>query len=144
MTKYDKPRGEARMKRIKTLILAATIAVTLTLAPAIKAEDVDLKKPDYKPLSNLVGQADRNYPTQDGMWPCVELSYDRNEDGKKDLVEVRRMNEKGDWWEANPYIIITDDDFDGYSDRILVDIERDGKFDKGQDIKSKKIPIEEY
>lgn len=132
------------MKRIKTLIMAATIAATLTLTPIAKAEDFDLKSPDYKPLTNLVGQADRIYPTQDGMWSCVEMSYDRNEDGKKDLIEVRRMNEKGEWWEDKPYIIITDDDFDGYVDRILVDIERDGKFDKGQDLKSKRILIEEY
>lgn len=132
------------MKKLKTLILAATAAATLTLTPVIKAQEVDLKAPDYKPLTNLVGQGFKNYPTQDGMWPCVELSYDRNEDGKKDLIEVRRMNEKGDWWEDRPYVIIVDDDFDGCIDRALVDIERDGKFDKGQDLKSKKMPIDEY
>jgi len=132
------------MKKLKALIISAAIAASLTLTPMLKAEDVDLKAPDYKPLTNLVGQGGRTYPTQDGPWPCVELSYDRNEDGKKDMVEVRRMNEKGDWWEDKPYILIVDDDFDGYADRILVDIERDGIFDKGQNITDKKRLINDY
>lgn len=131
------------MKKLKTLIVSAAIAASLTLTPMLKAESVDLKAPDYKPLSNLIGQADKDYPTQDGMWPCAVLLYDRDEDGKTDLVEVRRMNEKGDWWEDKPYVILVDDDFDGLVDRVLVDIERDGKFDKGEDLRSKKVPIEE-
>ena len=132
------------MKKLKTLAIAAALAASLMTAPVIKAQEVDLTTPDYKPLTNLVGQTFRNYPTQDGMWPCVVFPYDRNEDGKIDLVEVRRMNEKGDFWEDKPYVIATDDDFDGLADRVLVDLERDGKFDKGQDVKSKKIPIEKY
>jgi hypothetical protein len=135
------------MKKLKTLIISAAIAASLTLTPILKAEDVSLKAPDYKPLSNLIGQEFKNYPTQDGMWPCVVFPYDRNEDGKKDMVEVRRMTlnqNKDPIWEEKPYVLIIDDDFDGLADRVLADVDRDGKFDKGEDLRPKKISMEEY
>lgn len=132
------------MKKLKTLILAAGLAASLAVAPISKAEDVDLSTPNYKPLSGMIGQAFRSYPTPQGEMSCVVLPYDRNEDGKIDLVEVRVMKPDQGIWEDKPYMVATDDDFDGIADRVLIDIERDGKFDTGQNVKSKKTPIEKY
>ena len=69
--------------------------------------------------------------------------------GGVDLIEYRLMmvNEEGHWiWDKNPYIVVVDDDFDGYADREFIDNGevKDGVFDEVNDIKDKKLHLDKF
>ena len=120
------------MKKLKTLTAIVACLAGLTLSAPAKA-NVDTNLPEYKPLTNLVGQGfDYVADNEGNLYSCIFLHYDRNDDsgwgagGFKgvDLIEYRRMtlNEEGYWvWEKHPYVVVVDDDFDGYADREFID-----------------------
>ena len=119
---------------------------------------MDTNPPEYKKLSRLVGQGYDYVADKEGnLRACMFLHYDRNEDsgwreggfGGVDLIEYRLMilNEEGHWiWDKHPYIVVADDDFDGYADREFIDNgeEKDGIFDEVNDLKDKKLEMDNF
>ena len=132
------------MKLIKTLATAVAFLASASLASAL-----DTKPPEYKPLTNLIGQAFKNVAKKDGsIVRCIVFPYDRQGDSEIDLLEFRVLKttkEGYQTWEEHPYILFVDDDFDGYADRLFIDHGkvRDGVFDDVQDLKNSNISMEE-
>lgn len=57
------------------------------------------------------------------------------------MIEFKLLNETGAWsW--YPLLIFTDDDLDGYADRLFVDADFNNVIDKVYDIKKNKIDME--
>lgn len=141
------------MKKIKTLAVAVSLLAGVSTAAAL-----DTTPPDYKPLTDLVSQCYDVIKTKEGDYVrCIFFEYDRNGDSGwkdgmfrgKDLIEYRllMLNEDGYIvWDKNPYIVIIDDDFDGYADREFVDNGevKDGIFDEVNDLSGKKISMDGF
>jgi len=132
------------MKKIKTLATVAAFLASTSLASAL-----DTKPPEYKPLTNLIGQSFKNVETKDGsVVRCIFFKYDRNSDSKPDLLEVRLLKptkEGYQTWDKHPYMFFVDDDFDGYADRWFIDNgkEKDGIYDRVEDLTDLNLSMEE-
>ncbi len=141
------------MKKIKNLIGI----ITLLAGAATVATALDTNLPDYKSLSNLVGQGSGYVKTKEGNYvKCLYFHHDRdlyNPVSKSskgvDLIEYRllKLTEIGrPMWDKHPYIIIVDDDFDGFADREFVDNGevKDGIFDEVNDLKGNGINMNHF
>lgn len=81
----------------------------------------------------------------------IYFGYDRNGDLKRlsnatvcrgvDLLEYKCRLPDGHW-DYQPFLIISDDNFDCYADRALYDCDGDGFFEKGIDVSGQDIPLE--
>jgi hypothetical protein len=116
-----------------------------------EAPHLDLPE-DYVSQKRIVLQGFCLVPTPYGHKPSVYFGYDRDSKTKThpdnsnkstiDLIEFKLLKETGVWsW--YPLLIFTDDDFDGYADRLFVDADFNNVIDKVYDIKKKKIKMEE-
>lgn len=106
---------------------------------------------DYVSQKSIVLQGYFLVPTPYGHKPSVYFGYDRDSQTKShpdnrnkskvDLIEFKLLNETGAWsW--YPLLIFTDDDLDGYADRLFVDADFNNVIDKVYDIKKNKIDME--
>ncbi len=111
--------------------------------------------PEYQSLSNIVGQGMTMFDTNEGLTFGCYFKVDRNGDyglnretGQwegLDLIEYRVIKDRTMMmWEPEPYAIIMDEDFDGFADWEYVDNgTRDGLFDESNDLRGKKIKMDE-
>ena len=89
---------------------------------------------NYISQERIVLQGFSSVPTRRGDKTAVYFGYDRDRqfamhsDNTKvavDLVEFKLVETDGTWrWE--PFLVISDDDFDGYADRLFLDADFDG------------------
>lgn len=89
-------------------------------------------------------------PTRHGDKTAIYFGYDRDRqfamhsDNAKvavDLIEFKLMETDGTWrWE--PFAVISDDDFDGYVDRLFLDVDFDGTLESIFDISTEKLAID--
>jgi len=95
--------------------------------------------PAYLSQKKIVKQGYATVPTPFGPIPSVYFGYDRNGDFKSghsfekgkgiDIIEYKILKKDRSWrWE--PYMIFSDDDFDGIADRLFLDSDLDGSLDK--------------
>ena len=105
---------------------------------------------NYVSQKHIVYQGFVKLPTPFGYRKAIYFGYDRDNDyvidinGNKvyiDLLEFKFMKSSG--WQFKPFLIFSDDDFDGYADRLLLDSNLDGKFDKFDNLKPKKLSMGE-
>jgi len=144
------------MKKIKTLTAIVAVLAGLSISAPAKTSTVDTNPPEYKKLSRLVGQGYVYVRDGDKYLSCMFFDYDRNKDsgwtggkfGGVDLIEYRKLIKKDDYiiWDKHPFIVIVDDDFDGYADREFIDNgkEKDGVFDEVNDLRDKKISMDDF
>lgn len=82
-------------------------------------------------------------PSPYGLLPSIYFGYDRNRDLRPggsvknnqgiDIVEFKILRNDGTW-DRQPYLVFSDDDFDGIADRLFLDSNLDGALDKIYDI----------
>lgn len=95
--------------------------------------------PAYLSQKKIVQQGYATVPTPFGPIPSIYFGYDRNGDFKSgnsfergkgiDIIEYKMLKKNGTWsWQ--PYIIFSDDNFDGIADRLFLDSNLDGSLDK--------------
>ena len=120
-------------------IIAASSAVhfSCTLAKVKPFTCTDL--PEYLSQNKIVQQGYVTVPTPFGPIPSVYFGYDRNGDLKPgrssekgtgiDIIEYK-MLKKDSTWRWQPYMVFSDDNFDGIADRLFLDSDLDGSLDK--------------
>jgi hypothetical protein len=120
-------------------IIAASSAVhfSCTLAKVKPFTCTDL--PEYLSQNKIVQQGYATVPTPFGPIPSVYFGYDRNGDLKPgrssekgtgiDIIEYK-MLKKDSTWRWQPYMVFSDDNFDGIADRLFLDSDLDGSLDK--------------
>ena len=95
--------------------------------------------PEYQSQKKIVKQGYAIVPTPFGSIPSIYFGYDRNNDFKPshssekgtgiDIIEYK-MLKKDSTWKWQPYMIFSDDNFDGVADRLFLDSNLDGSLDK--------------
>jgi len=138
------------MKKIKGLVAVLAFLTTATTASAL-----DTTLPEYG--RGTVGQGYKYVMTKEGKAMfCVHLDHDRNGDAGYygngfegiDVIEYKviKQTDEGIGLEKHPYIVIVDDDFDGWADREFIDNGkvRDGIFDEVNDLKDEKINMNSF
>jgi len=136
--------------RLLTLMsLALTAAGCSYVATQIKTDPFALPV-NYISQERVVLQGFSSVPTRHGDKTAIYFGYDRDRqfamhsDNAKvavDLIEFKLMTTDGTWrWE--PFAVISDDDFDGYADRLFLDVDFDGTLESIFDISSEKLEID--
>jgi hypothetical protein len=105
---------------------------------------------NYISQERVVLQGFSSVPTRHGDKTAIYFGYDRDRqfaihsDNAKvavDLIEFKLLTTDGTWrWE--PFAVISDDDFDGYADRLFLDADFDGTLESIFDICSEKLAID--
>lgn len=106
---------------------------------------------EYISQKRIVLQGFSVVATPHGDINCIYFGYDR--DGTHvvlpnstnvavDLIEFKLLHQDRSWkWE--PIIVVSDDDFDGYADRLFVDKDLDGVLENIYDITKIKVLMDE-
>jgi hypothetical protein len=137
----------------RELVFAITLAIGLAgcshLAETITIDPFALPT-DYISQQRIVLQGFSNVQTMHGSKAAVYFGYDRDKRYVKlpdnswvsvDLIEFKLIEHDKTWrWE--PFVVISDDDFDGYADRLFVDVDFDGVFETIFDIRVEKRVID--
>jgi hypothetical protein len=139
------------MKNIMKAILKPAVIATTLIALTHSASATVLPE-DYKPFHRMIGSYNAQLITGDDKFiNCQALVYDRNKDSGysdeggfkgRDLIEYRVRTNSA--WEKYPYMIITDDDFDGIADREFLDHDRDGTIDEVNDINCLNLEMDRF
>jgi len=92
----------------------------------------------YKSQERIVRQGFAIVPTSRGEINSIFLGYDRNGDYSSssnrligrgiDLIEYKKMLDDNKWT-LNPFLIICDDNFDGFADKIFLDTDFNSSLD---------------
>lgn len=92
----------------------------------------------YKSQERIVRQGFTIVPTPQGEIKSIFLGYDRNRDYSSssnrligsgiDLIEYKKMLDDNKWT-LNPFLIICDDNFDGFADKIFLDTDFNSSLD---------------
>ena len=127
-------------------IIAASSAVQFacTLQGVKPFPNTDL--PVYQSQIKIVKQGYTMVPTPFGPIRSIYFGYNRNNDFKPghsskkgkgiDIIEYKMLKKDGTWiWQ--PYMIFSDDNFDGIADRLFLDSNLDGSLNKIYYIASK-------
>ena len=102
--------------------------------------------PAYQSQKRIIWQGYRPVPTPDGPIDSVFFGYHNHKNKKNtaasgarvDILEFKRLNEDGTW-QWSPYLIFSDDNFDGSADRLFIDLNADGNIDSVHDVSKKNI-----
>jgi hypothetical protein len=135
------------------LLIAITLAIRLAgcshLVETITIDPFALPT-DYISQQRIVLQGFSNVQTMHGSKAAVYFGYDRDKQYVKlsdnswvsvDLIEFKLIEHDKNWrWE--PFVVVSDDDFDGYADRLFVDVDFDGVFEMIFDIRFEKRVID--
>jgi hypothetical protein len=131
------------------MLLALTTAGCSYFVTQIKIDPFDLPI-NYISQERVVLQGFSSVPTRHGDRTAIYFGYDRDRqfaihsDNAKvavDLIEFKLLTTDGTWrWE--PFAVISDDDFDGYADRLFLDADFDGTLESIFDICSEKLAID--
>jgi len=99
--------------------------------------------PKYRSQKNIVKQGYTVVPSPYGPLPSIYFGYDRNRDLRTsgsakndqgiDIIEYKILRNDGTW-NRQPYLVFSDDDFDGIADRLFLDSNLDSALDKIYDI----------
>jgi hypothetical protein len=106
----------------------------------------------YASQQRIVEQGCALVPTPLGSQAAFYFGYDRNKDYRTDpstglrtgvdLIEFKRILADGTWsWE--PFLIFSDDDFNGEADRIFLDRDFDGELDRIYNIESNRLKMDD-
>ena len=108
--------------------------------------------PIYTSQINIIKQGYTEVPSPYGPIPSVYFGYKRNRDPRLrgstknnkniDILEYKMLKKEGGW-NRQPYLVFSDDTFDGIVDRLFLDSNLDGSFDKIYDIASEGLLINE-
>ena len=92
----------------------------------------------YKSQERIVRQGFTIVPAPQGEIKSIFLGYDRNGDYSSssnrligrgiDLIEYKKMLDDNKW-ELNPFLIICDDNFDGFADNFFLDTDFNSSLD---------------
>lgn len=93
---------------------------------------------DYESQKQIVRQGFARVPVSEDEWFAIFFGYDRNRDYSTqlsrdkgrgiDLHEYKRLLPDGHW-EMTPFLVLVDQNFDGYVDWVCLDQDRDASFD---------------
>ena len=119
------------------ITVSSAVQFSCTLPKVKPFTSTDL--PVYLSQKKIVKQGYAIVPTPFGPIPSVYFGYDRNGEFKSgnsvergkgvDIIEYKMLKKYGTWrWE--PYMIFSDDNFDGIADRLFLDSNLDGSLDK--------------
>lgn len=145
-------KSKLTSRKIRFLILMSIAAVSTECSHLSAPMTVDpfALPGGYISQQRIVLQGFSIVPTLHGDKAAVYFGYDRdkryvlhsdNTVVAVDLIEFKLIESDGTWrWE--PFVVISDDDFDGYADRIFVDADLDGVFEKIFDIRNEKLAID--
>jgi hypothetical protein len=131
-----------------TSIAIASACTSCTL-PGLKSYELE-GVPVYASQKEIVKQGFTAVPSPFGSIPSVYFGYKRNRNPSQnetakanlivDIIEYKILKEDGGWnWK--PYLIFSDDNFDGIADRLFLDSNLDGSLDKIYNIASKGVII---
>jgi len=130
-------------------VLIASIQMSCALVGQKPYPNDDL--PIYTSQINIVKQGYILVPSPYGTIPSIYFGYKRNRDLRMseyaknnqdiDIIEYKMLEKDGSWnWQ--PYLIFSDDNFDGIADRLFLDSNLDGSLDKIYDISSEGLIID--
>ena len=107
--------------------------------------------PEYTSQVQIFSQEFVSISSPYGALSSVVFAYDRDRNDKTvlqsgrrgiDLVEVKLFNRTGHWnW--YPFLVLSDDTYDGYVDRLFIDENLDGRLDEVSDIRRQGMLIEQ-
>jgi hypothetical protein len=100
-------------------------------------------RPIYTSQMNIVKQGYMVVPSPYGPIASIYFGYKRKRDLRPhghpnnnqgiDIIEYKMLKKDGGWnWQ--PYLVLSDDNFDGIVDRLFLDSNLDGALDKIRDI----------
>jgi hypothetical protein len=126
-------------KDSNNLLIQYFIPVLLQLILLSCASHITSLGPEgYKSQERIVRQGFTIVPTPQGEIKSIFLGYDRNGDYSSnsnrligrgiDLIEYKKMLD-GNKWTLNPFLIICDDNFDGFADKIFLDTDFNSSLD---------------
>ena len=145
-------RYNLNSQKIRLLILMLLALTTAGCSYAVTQTNADpfALPRDYISQERIVLQGFSSVPTRHGDKTAVYFGYDRDRqfaihsDNAKvavDLVEFKMVETDGAWrWE--PFAVISDDDFDGYADRLFLDADFDGTLESIFNICNEKLAID--
>lgn len=110
------------------------------------------KLPKYKSQKIIKWQSYATILSPYGGLPAVVFGYDRNNDSDSpksnsmrrkgiDTFEAKLINSDG-YWVWYPFLILSDDDYDGIIDRLFLDSNLDCLIDAIYDIRDKNLTID--
>lgn len=122
-------------------IVISSVHISCTLLGLKPSPTEDL--PIYKSQIKIVKQGYITVPSPYGPIPSIYFGYNRNRDLRLsgsaknnqgiDIIEYKMIKKDGGWnWQ--PYLVFSDDNFDGIVDRFFLDSNLDGALDKIYDI----------
>ena len=131
---------------ISALISSFQISCTLLGLKPYPNKDL----PIYKSQKNIVKQGYAEVPSPYGPIPSIYFGYQRDRNHRPseyannkqdvDIIEYKILRKDGSWnWQ--PYLVFSDDNFDGIADRLFLDSNLDGSLDKIYDIASEGLII---
>lgn len=140
-----------RLSPIFFLVISAVITsvhISCTLPGLKPYPNQDL--PVYRSQKEIVKQGFTAVPSPYGPIPSVYFGYKRSRNLCKseyakdklciDIIEYKKLKKDGGWnWK--PYLVFVDDNFDGFADRLFLDSNLDGSFEKISNIASESIII---
>lgn len=145
-------RYDLNFHKIGLLILmslALTTAGCSYVVTRIKTDPYALPE-NYISQERIVLQGFSSVPTRHGDKTAIYFGYDRDRqfamhsDSAKvavDLVEFKLLETDGTWrW--GPFAVISDNDFDGYADRVFLDADFDGTLESIFNISNEKLVID--
>jgi hypothetical protein len=133
------------------ILLRIVLLIILVLLPSIQLSCTSLglkpfpgkDLPTYRSQKNIVKQGYTVVPSPYGPLPSIYFGYDRSRDLRTsgsaknaqdiDIIEYKILKNDGTW-NRQPYLVFSDDDFDGIADRLFLDSNLDGTLDKIYDI----------
>lgn len=143
MYRFFSDKVMPQIKSGKNLLSIIALSIGLAAAPSVQAKTVAELVPGYKELTNIIGQSYIPCDTGGKLGKCVRFVYDRNDDGKGDIVEIRKIKQEGKYtiWEEYPYMLIVDNNYDNIIDIVLTDKDRDGNIDKVENVSKQHIAM---
>jgi hypothetical protein len=136
MTAYRAPDGSGSPGWLPTII-AAVMAMGFYGCAALGQFHPDVLN-EYESQKRIVRQGFARVPVPEGEWEAIFFGYDRNRDYRArpprdtgrgiDLLEYKRLL-PGGHWEFRPFLVLVDENFDGYVDWVCLDYDRDARLD---------------
>ena len=103
--------------------------------------------PAYQSQKQIIWQGFQEVPTPNGPIEAIYFGYRRqhvkkaaSSGSRVDILEFKKLNADGTWlW--SPFLIFSDDDFDGFADRLFIDSNTDGRIDNVHDVSKNQIDM---
>jgi len=148
----DIRRYNLNLCEIGPLIFMALVLTTTGCSYVVKQIKTDpfALPQNYISQERIVLQGFSSISTPHGEETAIYFGYDRDRQSAMqsdnievavDLVEFKLLETDGTWrWET--FAVISDDDFDGYADRLFLDVDFDGTMESIFYIRKELLPID--